>query len=393
MNIAITGFSLVGPGYRLSSDTLSAQNDYKRTLVRVFKESSAELFKQKIIGDKTLTISEIEVRSDEINPTKLPRFVKIGELAFLGLGDISKLKAEGTGYIISSSKGGLDILSEAVGNPNIWKDNPELFRYCHTDGLLNHLRDKYDLKGPMKCNVNACSTGLDAIIQGSKWLIDGVCERVVVGVSETNLIDVILAGFANMGVTASGVSVPFSQDRNGFIPSEGAAFIVLERINNPKYPHVLGWGQINDAYHPTSFSPDNYSIATAMGQALKLAKLSPSDIGFIKAHGTGTTLNDRIEADNIYRIFGSNTPVSSYKSAFGHLLGTSGIFELVTMLILHNEGLVPTTMGLTPENLDNTLPPLKYFHDISVPRYSILNAFGFGGSISSLVIEYPANVR
>ncbi len=391
MNIAITGFSLVGPGYRLSSDPVSAQGEYKKTLLTVFRNNSAELFSQKKLGNTELTISAIGVETDEISPDKLPRFVKTGELGFLGLGDIAKLKATGTGYIISSSKGGLDILSEAVDNPKIWKDNPELFRYCHTDGLLNYLRDKYDLSGPMKCNVNACSTGLDAIIQGSKWLIDDVCERVVVGVSETNLIDVILAGFANMGVTADGVSIPFSRKRNGFIPSEGAAFIILEKTNDPKYPQVLGWGQVNDAYHPTSFSTYNYSIATAMEQAIKLAKLAPSDIGFIKAHGTGTTLNDRIEADNIYRVFGSDIPVSSYKSAFGHLLGTSGIFELVTMLILHEEGLVPTTMGLTPENLDNTLPQLKYFHNIDVPRYSILNAFGFGGSISSLIVGYPTD--
>ena len=389
MNISITGYSLVGPGYNLSSNPVAAQDEYRETLLKVFRNNSAELFSRKKLGDRELTISAIGVETGGISTDTLPRFVKTGELAFLGLGYISELKQKGTGYIISSSKGGLDILSEAVNNPNIWKNNPELFSYCHTDGLLNYLRDKYNLSGPMKCNVNACSTGLDAIIQGSKWLIDGVCERVVVGVSETNLIDVILAGFANMGVVADGVSVPFSRDRNGFIPSEGAAFVVLEKTNNTKYPQIMGWGQVNDAYHPTSFSPDNYSIATAMEQALTSVGLKPSDIGFIKAHGTGTTLNDKIEADNIYKIFGSDIPVSSYKSAFGHLLGTSGIFELAVMLTLDEEGLTPTTMGLTPENLDTKLPPLKYFHDTKAPRYSILNAFGFGGSISSLVVGKP----
>lgn len=392
MNIAITGYSLVGPGYRLiPAGKMTAQKAYRESLVRIFREGSDELFSTKTIGTKKLTISEIAVRSNEISPEILPRFVKIGDLAFLGLGDIEQLRTKGTGYIISSSKGGLDILSEAVHSPDIWKDNSRLFNYCHTDGLLNHLRDKYDLSGPMKCNVNACSTGLDAIIQATRWLMDGVCERVVVGVSETNLIDVILAGFANMGVTADGVSVPFSRGRNGFIPSEGAAFIMLEKTDDPTYPQVMGWGQVNDAYHPTSFSADNYSIAISMQQALTQAGLKPENIGFIKAHGTATILNDRIESENIERVFGRNTPISSYKSAFGHLLGTSGIFELVTMLILHEERLVPVTMGLTPDNLDKTLPQLKYFHDISVPRYSILNAFGFGGSISSLIVGHPAN--
>lgn len=392
MNIAVTNFSLVGPGYEssyLAEVAVSGQNLYQKKLSDIFKASSFELFSTANIGRKTIITSPIQIKTGEINDEVLPRFVKIGEVAFLALGDIDRLRQDRTGYIISSSKGGLDILSDAVFQPEIWKKNPHLFNYCHTDGLLNYLKDKYDLSGPMKANVNACSTGLDAIIQGCRWLEDGVCDRVVVGVSETNLIDVILAGFNNMGVVASDISVPFSRSRSGFVPSEGAAFIVLEKVGDKealKYPLVAGWGQVNDAYHPTSFSSENYNIAQAMRQAVTSAHIDLGDIGFVKAHGTATELNDKIEAENIYKVFG-NVSVSSYKSAMGHLLGTSGLFEFALMLLLFENDQNPVTIGLNEDNLDKTLPPLNYFHNNTVPKYSIINAFGFGGGISSVVVR------
>jgi 3-oxoacyl-[acyl-carrier-protein] synthase II len=351
MNIAVTNFSLVGPGYEpdyLGSGAVSGQNLYQKKLINIFKNSSFELLSTSSIGHKAIITSPIKIKTSEINEEVLPRFVKIGEIAFLALGDIDRLRQERTGYIISSSKGGLDILSDAVFEPRIWHDNPYLFNYCHTDGLLNYLRDKYDLSGPMKANVNACSTGLDAIIQGCRWLEDGVCDRVVVGVSETNLIDVILAGFNNMGVVASDISVPFSKSRSGFVPSEGAAFVVLEKVSDKeasRYPLIAGRGQVNDAYHPTSFSAENYNIAQAMKQALTSAHLDISDIRFVKAHGTATELNDKIEAENIYKVFG-NIPVSSYKSVMGHLLGTSGLFEFALMLLLFDNDQNPVTIGL-----------------------------------------------
>lgn len=395
MNIAVTNFSLVGPGYDssyLAEGAVSGQNLYQKKLPDIFRTSSFELLSTVDIGRKAIITSPINIKTGEINEEVLPRFVKIGEIAFLALGDIDKLRQERMGYIISSSKGGLDILSDAVFQPQIWKENPYLFNYCHTDGLLNYLRDKYNLSGPMKANVNACSTGLDAIIQGCRWLEDGVCDRVVVGVSETNLIDVILAGFNNMGVVASNISIPFSENRSGFVPSEGAAFIVLERVSDKeavKYPLVAGRGQVNDAYHPTSFSVNNYTIAQAMRQAVDSAHLDVADIGFVKAHGTATELNDKIEAENIYKVFG-NVPVSSYKSVMGHLLGTSGLFEFALMLLLFENNQNPATIGLNEENLDKTLPRLNYFHDSSMPKYSIINAFGFGGGISSVIVRSGA---
>jgi 3-oxoacyl-[acyl-carrier-protein] synthase II len=263
---------------------------------------------------------------------------------------------------------------------------------------------KYGLKGQCYGTVSACAAGAHAIGAGLRMVQHGDAQACVVGGSEAGITPLAKAAFAGMGATSpSGVSRPFDRRRDGFVMGEGAAVMVLEdeELARERGAEVLGYitgyGATADAHHLTAPEPSGDGAARAMRLALRDAGIEPGQVAWVNAHGTSTPMNDRSETEAIKSALGEQAgrvPVSSLKSAIGHLLGAAGAVEAVATVLALNESLVPPTLGWEErdEGLDLDYVPghARPLERNGRPLTALSNSFGFGGHNAVLCLEAAA---
>jgi len=251
--------------------------------------------------------------------------------------------------------------------------------------------------GPGFSVSSACATGGHAIGEAHRMITRGEADVVVAGGTEAALTGVCLAAFRRMGaLSREGVSRPFDARRDGFVMGEGAGVIVLEREEHAKargatiYGRVVGYGASNDAFHITQPDSEGRGARKAMLATLADAGISPADVGYLNAHGTGTPFNDKIETAAIKSVFnGSNTPppVSSTKSAIGHLLGAAGAVEAVACLEAVRRGVLPPTLNYAEADPDCDLDYVPEGpREAPGLEMALSNSFGFGGQNACLAI-------
>jgi 3-oxoacyl-[acyl-carrier-protein] synthase II len=250
--------------------------------------------------------------------------------------------------------------------------------------------------GPGFSVSSACATGSHAIGEAKRMLERGEADVVVAGGTEAAITPLCVAAFKRMGaLSREGVSRPFDARRDGFVMGEGAAVIVMERADHARargakiLGYVAGYGASNDAFHMTQPDKEGKGAEKAMRAALADAGAQPQDIGYINAHGTSTPFNDKIETYAIHSVFnGGSPPVSSTKSAIGHLLGAAGAVEAIAVLGALQRGLLPPTLNFEEPDPDCDL---DYVPD--GPReapgleLALSNSFGFGGQNACLAFR------
>ena len=248
---------------------------------------------------------------------------------------------------------------------------------------------RHGLRGPVFGVMSACASGTHAIGAAVRAIQAGEAQAIVTGGAEATLTPLAKAAFGAMDATSpTGVSRPFDARRDGFVMGEGAGVLVLEsdelaRARGARVlGEVLGYAATADAHHLTAPDPSGRSAALAITRALEDAGLTADDVDYVNAHGTSTPLNDRAETDALKVALGARAariPVSSTKSAIGHLLGAAGAVEAIATVLALNDRLAPPTLGYEqPEpGLD-----LDYVPDAPRPlsgNVAISNSFGFGG--------------
>jgi 3-oxoacyl-[acyl-carrier-protein] synthase II len=250
--------------------------------------------------------------------------------------------------------------------------------------------------GPGFSVSSACATGSHAIGEAKRMLERGEADVVVAGGTEAAITPLCVAAFKRMGaLSREGVSRPFDARRDGFVMGEGAGVIVMERADHARargariLGYVAGYGASNDAFHMTQPDKEGKGAEKAMRAALADAGAQPQDIGYINAHGTSTPFNDKIETYAIHSVFnGGSPPVSSTKSAIGHLLGAAGAVEAIAVLGALQRGLLPPTLNFEEPDPDCDL---DYIPD--GPReapgleLALSNSFGFGGQNACLAFR------
>jgi len=260
---------------------------------------------------------------------------------------------------------------------------------------------KYGLQGPSHGVVSACSGGVDAIGAAARLVAYGEVDAAVTGGAEAALTPLCHAAFGALdALSTEGVSRPFDVKRDGFVMGEGAGVLVLEDAERarergaPILGYLRGYGASSDAFHITAPDKDGEIPARAMRKALEDAGLTPEDIVYVNAHGTSTPLNDRAETVALKKALGkraSEIPVSSTKSAIGHLLGAAGAVEAVATLLALRDRVVPPTLNLEEpdEGLDlDYVPGEARPLDIDGARpIALSNSFGFGGHNAVLCLE------
>jgi 3-oxoacyl-[acyl-carrier-protein] synthase II len=245
---------------------------------------------------------------------------------------------------------------------------------------------------------SACSSGANALVVGALWLELGLVDAVLCGAADA-LCRVTLGGFGALGALDPDGARPFDLRRRGLTLGEGAGFVVLERADDARargkaaWCTLLGWSSRSEAHHITNPEPEGAAPAVAMCAALVRAGLTPADVDWVNAHGTGTQLNDPMEARALARALGrevDRVPVSSQKGQIGHTLAAAGAIEAVTSALAIARGVVLPTGGL--EHPDPACPLVHVLGEARPAklRAVLSSSFGFGGMDTVLVLGGPS---
>ncbi|MEN9406430.1 MAG: 3-oxoacyl-[acyl-carrier-protein] synthase 2 [Bacillota bacterium] len=259
------------------------------------------------------------------------------------------------------------------------------------------------LKGPNFSIVSACSTGTHAIGEAMRLLQRKEVNVVLAGGAEATILPMAVAGFSAMGALATGyndrpqeASRPFEKNRSGFVMSEGAGVLVLERLEHAlaRGAHIMaelaGYGASCDAYHLTAPDKDGTGAVRSMSLAIKDAGLQPADVDYINAHGTATKYNDALETLAIKKLFKDHAyklAINSIKSMLGHLLGASGAVEAISTALTLERGLIPPTINYQEQDPECDLNYTPNVAKKSEVKVAISNSFGFGGHNATVLLR------
>jgi len=313
--------------------------------------------------------------------------------------------SERTGVIISSGVGGIASLLEAADvytNRGPRRVSPFLIPKMLADSAAAQVAINFCIRGPNMAVVTACASGTNAVGEAAEMIRRGWVDAVVAGGAEAAITGVALAAFNVMGALSTDnddptrASRPFDATRNGFVMGEGAGVMVLERLEHALardahiYGEVIGYGSTADAFHMAAPAEDGWGAAQSMRMALKNAGLSPAEVDYINAHGTGTSLNDKTETLAIKTVFGKDAhgmAISSTKSMLGHLLGAAGAVEAIVCLKVLNEALIPPTINYQHPDPECDL---DYVPNVARPASigtAMSNSFGFGGHNATIIVR------
>jgi 3-oxoacyl-[acyl-carrier-protein] synthase II len=265
---------------------------------------------------------------------------------------------------------------------------------------------KHRLQGQSYGIVSACASGAHAIGSAMRMIQYGDADAAVAGGSEATLTEFGFACFnAMQALSPSGISRPFDLRRDGFVMGEGAGILVLEEAEAAKargatiLGEVIGYGSTSDAFHLTAPEPSGVPGSRAIELALTDAGVAPGDVSYVNAHGTSTPLNDATETAALKRALGDERakriPVSSTKSAIGHLLGAAGAVEAVATVETLRTRVIPPTLGyeVPDPELDLDYVPGEARPLLAAnggPPVAISNSFAFGGHNVALVLRGAA---
>ncbi len=246
---------------------------------------------------------------------------------------------------------------------------------------------------------SACSGGANALIVGATWLALGLVDLVLAGASDA-LCRLTWSGFNALGALDPEPCRPFDARRRGLSLGEGAGFVVLENDEHARARGALpiadlaGWAMGSEAYHVTNPEPTGAVPARLLDEALARAGLRAADVGYVNAHGTGTPLNDPMEARALRAALGDGLPgvlVSSSKGQLGHTLGAAGAIEAIVASLAIARGIVPPTGGLETPDAECALRHVLGRGEPHEVRVAVSSSFGFGGMDAVLVLTAPGH--
>lgn len=310
-----------------------------------------------------------------------------------------------TATIIGSGVGGSPVMAKAV--ETIQEKGPRRLSPFTVPSFLANLAAGWisilhGFKGPIGAPVTACAASAQAIGDGMRLIMTGEAEVAVVGGAEGSVDPISIGGFGASRALSSSyndqphlASRPFDKGHDGFVLSEGAAVLVIEKLSHAKargakpLAILAGYGTSADAYHLTAGSPDGAGAQVAMRNSLKMAGLDQTQIGYVNAHATSTQVGDNAEIAGIAAVFpgrGKDLAVSSTKSATGHMLGAAGAIEAVISIQALRNGMLPPTINLDdPEEAADIFDLVPKVAKPKAIDYALSNSFGFGGVNASLV--------
>lgn len=308
-----------------------------------------------------------------------------------GIKDIKEFR---TGIISATSVGGMGMTE------NLWNDyldtektGPWLkYIEAHECGdSTEFIADALGVKDYLSTISTACSSSANSIMFGARLIKHGLLDRVIVGGTDS-MTRFTINGFNTLMILDKEQCKPFDANRQGLNLGEGAGFIVLESEKAAKGKEILaelsGYGNSNDAFHQTASSPDGAGAYLAMEKALKINGLKPSDIDYINAHGTGTSINDLSEGTAIDKLFSKNVPsISSTKAYTGHTLGACAVIEAVFSILSIKHNTIFPNLNYKTSMEELSFKPTTVLEKGKKINNVLSNSFGFGGNTSALIFS------
>ena len=340
---------------------------------------------------------------------RMARFTQLGVAAALkaaenaGLNE-SNIVLEESGVVLGNGNGGMPTTEEqarVLFERGGMKESPFFIPMVLPNMAAAQISRTLSLKGYTNTVITACAAGTQAIGEGAEVIRRGASKVVFAGGTEAGICQLSLGGFSVIKALSTSnddpqkASRPFEANRDGFVPGEGAALLVLEEMEHaisrgaPILAEIVGYGVSSDAFHPVHPDENGEGAARAMAWAITDAGLTPQDIGYINAHGTSTPLNDAIETMAIKRVFGDHAyqvPISSTKSMIGHAMGGSGAVEAVAAVKTIQTGIIHPTINYQVPDPACDLDYVPNKARKSDVRVVLSNSFGFGGQNACLVI-------
>lgn len=307
---------------------------------------------------------------------------------------------EQAGTIVATGVGGIPAYEdqlEVLRTKGARRVSPFLIPMLMPNAASAQVSMRFGTRGPCETVTTACAAGTHALGWALEWIRSGRCDVVLAGGTEAMLTPAALASFTNMtAISSRGISQPFDVSRDGFVPGEGSAILVLERLEHAAargariYALLAGAASTADAHHITAPDPAGAGAASCLRRAIADAGLVPSDIRHVNAHGTSTPLNDAAEAAAIATVLGdgdeADAPVVAVKGVTGHLLGAAGAVEAAALALTIERGQLPPTGGVV--ELDRSLPVDVVYGAPRAwtPGPAISSSFGFGGHNACVVL-------
>lgn len=305
------------------------------------------------------------------------------------------------GCAVSGHIGDLDWIVEQAGRADLL---PPGDKQWHEQWLPNstcaQVAVRYRLLGPRLSHSTACASGLIEILSGIRAIQDDQCDVVLAGSGEA-IHPLFAAGFHKMRVLANHddprqACRPFDADRRGFVMGEGAAMFVLERLSHATrrgakiYAEVLAGKSLAEAHHVTGLDVGSASLAHLISVTLDRAKLKPSDLAYINAHGTGTEQNDVMETRGIRRALGTAADkicLSSNKAVLGHLVNAAGSVELGITALALRDGFAPPTLNLTNPDPECDLDCIPLIGRTYQFEHALKISVAFGGHLAAVALR------
>ena len=319
--------------------------------------------------------------------------------------DLNKEDRDTIGVLIGSGIGGLDIIERehtVYMNKGPSRLSPFLIPMLIVNQAAGQVGISFGLKGPNSCVATACASGSHAIGDAFRILERGDAEVMVCGGTESSVVPTGVGGFCALKALSTRnnepqrASRPFDLERDGFVMAEGCGIVVLENLEHAKkrnahiYAEIVGYGMSCDAYHMTA--PDSHGDGAhrAMKIALKDARLNPTDVTYINAHGTSTKLNDKVETIAIKKALGDyakKVMISSTKSMTGHLLGAAGGVEFAVCCLTIKDNTIHPTINYEHPDPDCDLDYVPNSARKTEVNVCMSNSLGFGGHNATLVVK------
>ncbi|MBK4839958.1 beta-ketoacyl-acyl-carrier-protein synthase II [Enterococcus faecium] len=318
--------------------------------------------------------------------------------------DKEKMNQDRFGVIIGSGIGGLPTIENQVirlHEKGAKRVSPMFVPMAIANMATGNIALRVGAKGICTAIVTACASGTNSIGEAFRNIKHGYSDVILAGGTEATICEMGIAGFAALTALSESTdpnrgSIPFDENRNGFVMGEGAGVLVLESLEHAQargakiYGEIVGYGANCDAYHMTAPTPDGSGASKAMKFAMEEAGVQPEQVGYINAHGTSTPANDQAEAKAIQIALGENfrdTYVSSTKSMTGHLLGAAGGIEALATLLALEHQFIPPTINVEKQDPEIDLTVVKNESKPASFTYAMSNSLGFGGHNAVLCMK------
>ena len=317
---------------------------------------------------------------------------------------IDESNRDETGVIVGTAIGGIKTL---LDNQKVLEErgpgrmSPHFLQNLIPNTATGQVAIMSGARGPSLAIVSACATGGHALGEAYETIRRGDAHTMLAGGTEACLVPVVLAGFITMRALASAddptkACRPFDKNRSGFVMAEGCSMMVLEDLERARargaqiYAEIVGYGSSNDAFHLAAPAENGEGAVRAIRMALRKAKIDPSEVDYVNAHGTGTALNDRFETVALKTVFGEHAyrlAVSSTKSMTGHMMGGAGATEALACALAIKHSVIPPTINYETPDPDCDLDYVPNIARETPVRVAISDSFGLGGANSCLMLR------